>query len=106
MSERDRRIGSNEALFRDVNERISRIQENFGHAQSFEIVCECGRPDCEDRVQITHQAYREVRSNPLHFVVVPGHEKPDIERIVERGETYVVIEKTDEEAAEIAEETA
>jgi len=106
MSERERRIGSNEALFREVNERISRIQDDFGQAQSFEIVCECGRSDCEERLQISHQAYRQVRSNPLHFVVVPGHENPDMERVIERDKTYVVIEKTDEEAAEVAEETA
>src|SRR2546428_436054 len=77
VSDRTERIGANEALFREVNERISRVEEQFGQTQSFEIVCECGRTDCDERFQITHAAYSRLRSNPLHFAVVPGHEMPE-----------------------------
>ena len=40
MSSRTERIGDNEALFREINERISRIQEEFGQKRSFEIVAQ------------------------------------------------------------------
>jgi len=106
VSDQTERIGANEALFREVNERISRVEEQFGQTQAFEIVCECGRPDCDERFQITHAAYRRLRSDPLHFAVVPGHELPEVEKLVERHETYLVVEKTEDEAAEVAEETA
>ena len=106
MSDRTERIGANEALFREVNERISRVEEQFGQTQSFEIVCECGRADCEERFQITHAAYRRLRSDPLYFAIVPGHEVPTVEKVVERNETYLVVEKTDDGAAEVAEKTA
>jgi hypothetical protein len=106
VSSRSERIGANEALFREVNERIGRIQEQFGQTQSFEIVCECGQPDCEDRFQISHEAYRRLRSKPIYFAIAPGHEVPTIERVIERNENYLVVEKTDEDAVEAAEETA
>ncbi len=106
MSDRTTRLGVNEALFRDVNERISRVQEQFGQTQSFEIVCECVRLDCSERFAITHEAYRKLRSNPLHFAVEPGHHDPDVEKVVERTEGYLVVEKTEEDAQEIAEQTA
>ncbi len=106
MSDRAARLGANEALFREVNERISRVQEEFGQTQSFEIVCECTQPDCGERFAITHEAYRKLRSNPLHFAVKPGHDDPDVEKVVERTEEYLVVEKTEEDAQEIAEETA
>jgi hypothetical protein len=41
MDERERRIGLNEALFREVNEAVSDINADF-EAPDFEIVCECG----------------------------------------------------------------
>ena len=106
MSAREERIGNNEALFREINERISRIQEDFGQTRSFEIVCECGRPDCAERFSITHDAYRQLRADPVQFAVVPGHEEPDVEEIVERNEGYLVVRKTEGEAAEAAVETA
>ena len=106
MSSRTERIGDNEALFREINERISRIQEEFGQAQSFEIVCECGRRDCAERFSITHDAYRQLRVDPVQFAIVPGHEVPDVEEIVERNEGYLVVRKTEGDAAEAAVETA
>ncbi len=106
MSARTERIGANEALFREINERINRIQEEFGQARSFEIVCECGRPDCAERLSITHDAYRSLRSDPVQFAVVPGHEVPDVEHVVERNEGYNVVRKTEGDAAEAAKETA
>jgi len=106
MSDRTERIGANEALFREVNERISRIEEQFGQTQSFEIVCECGRADCDERFPITHAAYRKLRSEPVYFAIVPGHEVPTVEKVIERHDAYLVVEKTDDEAVEAVEETA
>lgn len=93
MTEREARVGNNERLFREVNERISRIQEDFGQTQAFEIVCECGTKDCLDRITITHDAYKSLRANPLTFAIVPGHEAEDIENILERTDAYNIVEK-------------
>ena len=102
-AERDARIGTNERLFREVNERINRIQVDFGQTQTFEIVCECGAHGCLERISLTHEAYRKLRSNPRTFAIVPGHEAEDVEDVVERNERYYVVEKNEGIPAEIAE---
>jgi hypothetical protein len=106
VSDRGARVGVNESLFREVNERIEDLHEQLGDAQSFEIVCECGDGECMERFAITNGAYAELRSNDRRFAVVPGHELPELERTIERNDRYVVVEKTDPEAAEAAENMA
>ena len=106
MSERTERIGRNEGLFREVNERIDQLQAGQDEPNTFEIVCECGRASCTERFPITHEEYRALREDVHLFAVVPGHERPDLERTIARWEHYLVVEKTDPDAAEAAEETA
>ena len=47
--------------------------------------------------------YEGIRSDPAHFLVVPGHELLEIESIVRKGDRFLVVRKQ-EEAAVIAEE--
>jgi hypothetical protein len=82
-----------EALFRDVNERIAESAGRFA-ADSAEFVCECADPNCTHRVETTLEHYDAVRDDPTHFLLVPGHEDADIERVVERrGPKIAVVEK-------------
>jgi len=106
MTDRGKRVGMNEALFREVNDGIDRLQDDLGGAASFEIVCECGDAGCIERFSITDGDYEALRSDVHRFAVIPGHERPDIERTVERCAGYLVVEKTDPDAARAVEETA
>lgn len=36
---------------------------------------------------------RQLRSAPRQFAVVPGHEELDLETVIERHDSYVVVEK-------------
>ena len=99
-------MGVNEALFREVNDRIDELQVDLGGAATFEIVCECGDSACVQRFGIDATAYTELRRDVHHFAVVPGHEQPDVERVVGTYDGYLVVEKTDPDAAEAAEATA
>ena len=47
--------------------------------------------------------YERVRSDGELFVVLAGHERLEIEHVVERGDTYVVVRKYGE-AGEVAED--
>ena len=47
-----------------------------------------------------------LRAEPTRFAVKPGHELPDVERVVERHESYFVVEKAEGEAARLAEDLA
>jgi hypothetical protein len=104
--DRHERIGLNEAVFREVNERITDLADEFGlQNQPLDLVCECGDPACIERITMSRQAYEELRSDPTHFAVYPGHEEPDVEDVVARREGYDIVRKHEGEPAEIAERT-
>jgi hypothetical protein len=106
MDERKRRIGLNEALFRQVNEAVSEISGSGGFdAPDFEIVCECGVLECQDRIPVTRGAYAALRSNSHHFAIVPGHEIPDVETVVADEGAYYIVSKDAPEARALAERT-
>ena len=91
-------VARNHALFRDVNERIYSLTEEFGShpaddGLSLSLVCECGKVTCASHVLVATDDYSRIRSNPAHFVVLAGHELPEDERVVESRGSYVVVER-------------
>jgi hypothetical protein len=93
MAEHEVRIAHTEAMFRNVNERIAESAERFS-ARDAEFVCECANPGCAERVPATLEQYEEVRSDGTHFLLSPGHELPELERVVKRPHRRsVVVEK-------------
>jgi hypothetical protein len=91
-TDREQRIALNEAAFRIANERMLEWEER--HREDLEdYLCECADPDCHARVPMTRAEYESVRKDSLHFLIVPGHEVPDVEDVVERHERYAVVEK-------------
>src|SRR5712691_6121523 len=77
MDGRGERIGVNEAIFREVNERIEELAETFDlKAEPLDLVCECGNADCVKRITMTIAEYEAVRSESRQFAVFPGHEVP------------------------------
>jgi hypothetical protein len=90
VSASEDRVARNEALFREFNERVEGLA---GDSPRIDFVCECGDLDCLERLALTRTTYEQVRSDPRRFVVVPGHEDRDIERVVARREGHFVVEK-------------
>ena len=105
MEERERRIGMNEALFREVNERLEELAQSFAHPETLDLICECGNPSSASRIEMDRKEYEQVRSDSATFAIVKGHEIPDVEEIVERRKRYDVVRKRAGEAEEIAEKT-
>lgn len=106
MDDRARRIGENEALYRSVNERIEGMNAAFGVLTgSMAVICECGYLECSQQLELDVSTYERVRAEPTHFVVVPGHEIPAVESIVEQHETFLIIRKDTGEPAKLARET-
>jgi hypothetical protein len=103
MDERERRIGLNEALFREVNERVRGVSREFGDPEGVEFVCECGEASCTRRVRMSLAPYERMRADPALFVVLPGHELPDVETVVEQNEDYAVVRKHQGGPEELAE---
>jgi hypothetical protein len=104
---RTERIGRNEDLFRKVNDQIEGVNEAFGTITgTMSVLCECGKLECIEQIDLTVDAYRELRTDPTRFAVKPGHELPDVERVVERHERYFVVEKAEGDAAKLAQDLA
>jgi hypothetical protein len=106
VEERERRLGLNEAMFREVNERVEDINKAFGAITGqFDIFCECGETTCMERISVPMDVYERVRSNSTHFLLQVGHEDPTVERMIENHETFVIVEKEGVDVEQVAEET-
>jgi hypothetical protein len=81
-----------ESLLRDGNERIAESAQRF-EADTTQFVCECADPDCTHRLEVTLEEYEDVRGDGATFMLEPGHEHDDIERIVERRGRFHIVEK-------------
>lgn len=91
-----RRLASNEAVFRRVNEGIERGQWPGDEDHPIGFRCECARLGCNSLLELTKGEYEEIRSNPRRFVMIAGHEIPEVETVVDRRRGYFVVEKRDE----------
>ena len=98
MVSRPERAARNEALFREVNERIRDVSARFEVSHG-EFVCECSDGGCTQTLTMTLDEYEAVRSRGDRFAVVAGHEDLAIERVVERKDRFTVVEKIGESAA-------
>jgi hypothetical protein len=82
----------NQLLFREVNERL---RETIGAFEGpLEFLCECSQEDCIETVGLALEEYERTRSHSNHFVVVAGHERIELERVVDQGQGYLLVEKT------------
>jgi hypothetical protein len=97
VQDRLERQSQNEALFREVNERIAQLGQNaqaWSPDGTIQFLCECGEQGgCGQRVRVPADVYERVRSQDDRFVVRPGHETPEIEQAVEWTDDYVVVDK-------------
>jgi hypothetical protein len=99
----EQQAGRNEALFREVNENIADLEERFGASEEPVFICECADVGCTERLAIDPDTYQRARREGRRFVLRPGHEDPEVERVIERNPDYLIVEKTGE-AGEVAEQ--
>jgi hypothetical protein len=103
---REERIGLNEAVFREVNERIEALAETFRlDEQPLDLICECGDASCVQRISMTRAEYEQVRAESHQFAVYPGHESPEVEEVLERRSGYDIVRKDEGLPELIAERT-
>lgn len=110
MEARLTRLAKNEALFREVNERVSEISQELApgaaNPASIEgLICECSDPECLERVgPLTIAQYEGVRDDPTRFIIAAGHQAADVERVVDRQPSYWVVEKHEGPPSDVARE--
>ena len=98
------RLGANEAVFRQINEGIERGQWPGEEDAPASFRCECARLGCNEMVELSVNEYERVRANPRQFLVIPGHQDPEAEKVIEAHSGYLVVEKV-AQAGMTAEET-
>ena len=89
---RKHQIARNEALFREVNERVDEVSGGRS-TEMTEFLCECGHADCTQAIALRDAEYEHVRSDPLLFAIVPGHEIADVEDLLDSNERFSIVRK-------------
>jgi hypothetical protein len=103
---REAPIGMNEAVFRDVNERIQDAASAFSlTSEPLDLISECGDAGCVARISLTGDEYEAIRADAQLFAVAPGHVVPDVGELVEHRDRYDVVRRSGGVPAEIAQNT-
>ena len=93
MDNRAPRVALNEAVFRQANESLVSLQSP---ELPLDLMCECGRRDCIEKIEMNRFEYEQLRADPTLFAVVRGHEVQGLEDVVELGDGYDVVQKRPE----------
>ena len=105
MNERTKRIGANEALFRQVNERLREVGTSFSLVTDVaEFVCECGDASCTERLRVPLAEYERVRADGALFLVARGHAAEDLEYSIDHGDGYDIVRKREGAPTDLARE--
>jgi hypothetical protein len=110
MEPRLTRLAKNEAVFREVNERISEISQELApgadHPELVDgLICECSDPECLERIgPLMIREYEGIREDPTRFIIAAGHQAADVERVVDRQPTYWTVEKHEGPPSDVARE--
>lgn len=105
MNRSAERVGRNDAIFREANERISDSAEAEEMTEEIPFLCECADESCTEIVRLSADEYEYVRSNATDFLNAPGHEVAAGPHgdVIERNGRFVIVRKRGI-AAEIVEE--
>jgi hypothetical protein len=98
----EERVGRNEAIFRQVNERIVEVGDELD-ASRLAIVCECADAACAASIEISLSDYRRAREESAVFIVIPEHLLAGLEEAMFADERSVFVRKRGQ-AAEAAEQ--
>jgi hypothetical protein len=104
----EKRWAQNELIFRQHNEKvikelnstkdIAKEHNQLEYTKGMDeltllFYCECSDENCHDRIPLTPKQYEDKHQNKSQFVLLPGHEIPQIERVMHNYGHYMVVEK-------------
>lgn len=77
-------------VFRWMNDQVRRAQRDWPTPE-YDLICECGDIDCLRVLTIDRQTYDSIVLAPPNFVILPGHQRPDLEDVVQTRPGHVVV---------------
>jgi hypothetical protein len=98
------RAAENQALFREVNERVRDLNDSFSELSAIgDWVCECANTACSERIQLSVVEYEAARAVSDQFLVLPAKEHVflDVEAVIEQNDRYWVVKKLGEASPQV-----
>ena len=98
-SPRARRMRENEELMEELNRRMEQTLEEIREEQDDDpdapiaFLCECSHLDCRERIQLEPSRFDRIHRDADVFILVPGHEIPEVERIVDQERDFLIVRK-------------
>jgi hypothetical protein len=98
-SPRAGRMRQNEELMEELNRRMERMLEEIRDEEDDDpdapiaFLCECSHLDCRERIQLEPSRFDRIHRDKDVFILVPGHEIPDVERIVDQERDFLIVRK-------------
>jgi hypothetical protein len=95
------RAARNEEIFREVNRGIDVGAERHHVESPLPFHCECAQAFCVETVAVSPTDYERVAKERYRFIVIAGHEDPEVEQVVEEHGAFNVVEKVGEARVQI-----
>jgi hypothetical protein len=106
LSHKDR-LSENEVVFRQLNEQVQKgldevnaiAKEHDAKPIDFNVhrpllfYCECSNEDCAERIKIGLDSYNRVHKDRDAFTIKPGHDIPEVDKVVSKTSEYWVVKK-------------
>ena len=100
---RETRQTRNQALFREVNERIAELLTRLDReATTQSFICECSHTGCAQMITVPLATYSRVRDDPAVFLLAVGHQDPGHEEVIEDLGTYLIAKTRPGIASQVA----
>jgi hypothetical protein len=94
LEERQVRAAQNQLLFRAVNDRIKELGERILDSVSeLDFACECADPNCVKTISMPVTEFAAIEEVENQFVILRGHELPEVEDVVAEHDGYVIVSK-------------
>ena len=94
-----RRLRENEEFMESLNQRMKALVEEIREERDddpdapFDFFCECSDLDCRKRIRMDPRRFEEIHRDPEQFVLLPGHEIPAVEVVVDQEGAYLIVRK-------------
>ncbi len=84
-----------ERLNRAMKDRLAEVREAHDEDpdEPFGFFCECSDVDCRRRIRLEPSRYEAIHRDPDLFVLLPGHELPEVESVVDQEFGYLIVRK-------------
>jgi hypothetical protein len=94
----------NQILFREVNNRVLDVADDFGIEDRADFLCECRDLECDETVPLTVEEYRSIRADATHFVT--SHLEPTVDKVIGQHDRFWIVQTLTGEPTRLAEESA